>query len=330
MLYIHGMGDVYPDNIISNDFLQELNIGTNPQWILERVGIRERRTLLSLDYIKKTYNKNLLEARQHSQYTAAQLGAQAAKKALAKANIETKDIGMVIAGSSATPYYQPANACVIANELGIQALAFDVNSVCATFAVQMNLLNAFDSASLPDYVLIVISETWTNIFDYSHRETAVLAGDAAIAAVVSKKIKSPFVVTNTFANSDPSGWNKVFAPVGKHFQQDGPGVQKFAIKKNLLMIDLLREQGNIAPQEHYFISHQANLVMLQSVCRLANISEDKHLFNVDQYGNCAAAGAPSVLSQNWDKFIMGDKIILTAVGAGLTWGGMVIEVGEKK
>ena len=128
--------------------------------------------------------------------------------------------------------------------------------------------------------------------------------------------------------SNPDAWEKVQTKTGHHFHQDGLSVQKFAIKKTIETFKLLEAQSGIALNQHYFISHQANLIMLKSVCKKLKIPAEKHLFNVDQYGNCGAAGAPSVLSQHWDQFVVGDSITLVVVGAGLTWGGMSIEVGE--
>lgn len=326
MLYIHGIGHYHPPNIIDNQFLEDLDIDTNDQWIMERVGIRERRTALSLDYIKETYNKNPTDAVDHMQLSSTEIGVKAAHMALERAHLSPNDIGMVISGSCAPQYSLPANACRIAAELGITAPAFDVNSACSTFAAHLHWINQMQVDSLPDYILAVIPETWTCSIDFSDRKTAVLIGDCSVATILSKKIKSNMAVTYTTMTSDPSGWNKVVTPTGKHFHQEGAAVQKFAIKKTLLTLKELRSVMSTDPSQHYFIGHQANLIMLQSVCRWANIAEEKHLYNVDQYGNCGAAGAPSVLSQHWTDFSYGDTIALVVVGAGLTWGGMLIEI----
>jgi len=152
----------------------------------------------------------------------------------------------------------------------------------------------------------------------------VLFGDGAIALIVSKKHKSNTYITHTTMESNPSGYKAITLPAGGHFYQEGPVVQKFAIKKTLLTIEKLRNACNIEHNNYYFIGHQANLAMLRSVCKLANIRPEHHLYNVDKFGNCGAAGAPSVLSQNWDSFKSGDQIILVVVGAGLTWGGIII------
>lgn len=98
MIYVHGIGHFHPDHIIDNQFLTDLNIDTSNDWIMERVGIRKRRTVLSLNYIKETYNQSALSVGPHIKYTNAQTGAMAAKLALKHANLNPEDIGMVIAG----------------------------------------------------------------------------------------------------------------------------------------------------------------------------------------------------------------------------------------
>ena len=158
MIYIHGIGHFHPENVIDNQFFEELNIGTHNEWILERVGIHQRRTVLSLDYIRETYNKIPASIGPHIQCSNAQTGANAARMALERANLLPEMIGMVIAGSCSPQYSLPADACVIAAELGIQAFAFDVNSACSTFAAHMHLINQMQAESLPDYILLVIPD----------------------------------------------------------------------------------------------------------------------------------------------------------------------------
>jgi 3-oxoacyl-[acyl-carrier-protein] synthase-3 len=234
---------------------------------------------------------------------------------------------MVISASCSPTYSLPANACVIAKESGIDAFAVDISSACSSFAAHIHFLNNMHVDAMPDYVVCVIPESWTTTTDFSDRKTAVLIGDGAAAVVVSKQHAAAMFVEHTLMRSNPDAWEKVQTKTGHHFHQDGLSVQKFAIKKTIETFNLLQEKSDTALNQHYFISHQANLTMLKSVCAKLNIADEKHLFNVDQYGNCGAAGAPSVLSQNWELFKTGDRITLVVVGAGLTWGGMSIVVG---
>jgi 3-oxoacyl-[acyl-carrier-protein] synthase III len=326
MIFIHGIGHFHPENIIDNQFLTDLNIGTNNEWIIERVGIEQRRTVLSLDYISKTYNNPPLTIGSHIQYTNAQTGSIASKKALEQANLSAKDIGMVIAGGCLPQYSLPAEACMIAAELGIEAPAFDINSACSTFAIHMNFINQMSTENLPDYILLVSPENMSRCVNFLDRKVAVLLGDGTSAIIVSKKHRSNAIISSVMIGSNPGSYSTIMNPAGHHFYQEGPIVQRFAIKKMGSILEHFRDKFSILPEEHYFIGHQANLTMLRSICKIHKVSKNLHLYNVDQFGNCGAAGAPSVLSQNWSKFVSGDQIVLAVVGAGLTWGGMLIKI----
>src|SRR5689334_13267102 len=137
MLYLHSIGHFHPDNVIDNRFLEGLDIGTSDQWIVERTGIRSRRTVLPLSYILETRNRDPRAADGASLLTNAETGCRAASVALQRAGLKNSDIGLVISGSSSPRTSAPAEACIIANALGIEAPAMDINSACSTFAVQL-------------------------------------------------------------------------------------------------------------------------------------------------------------------------------------------------
>ena len=325
MLHIHGIGHFHPENIIDNAFLESLDIGTSDEWILERVGIRERRTVLSLDYIRDTHNADPRAAYEASAYTNSQTAARAARMALDRAGLEPGDVGMVIAGGCSPQYLTPAEGCTVAAELGITAPAFDINSACSTFVAHLNFLGRMRPESLPDFVLIVSAENNTRVVNYSDRATAVLWGDGSSAAVVSTRVPARAAVRRTSFASDPAGWDNVTIPTGGFFQQDGPAVQRFAIRRTASTAEeLLAKRDGDLDVEPWFIGHQANLTMLTSSAARAGVAESRHLYNVDCFGNCGAAGAPGVLSQNWERFSAGDRIALVVVGAGLSWGGALI------
>jgi 3-oxoacyl-[acyl-carrier-protein] synthase-3 len=326
MLYIHGAATFYPENIIDNNFLESLDIGTSAEWILERVGIETRRTVLPLDYIKATKNSNPQAAREAALYTNAQTGALAAKQALQRAGISKEDIGMVISGTCTPESHCPAEACMIASELEIEVPSFDLNSSCSSVAAQLKMLSDMKAEELPDYILVVNPSNSTPYVNYADRTSAVLWGDATTALVVSAKVPAQLVVQKSLLESSPKGWDKVKFPISGHFIQNGRSVQTFAIKKSVKVIKDLKEFiSSEYLNQVKFIGHQANLLMLNSVCRAAEIADVNHLYNVHRFGNCGAAGAPSNISENWNTFKDGDHIILAVVGAGLTWGGLLIE-----
>jgi 3-oxoacyl-[acyl-carrier-protein] synthase III len=327
-LYLHGLGHFHPENCIDNAFLASLNIGTDDAWIMERVGIRTRRTVLPLDYILRTKNEHPSEAAHWSVHTNAETGAFAARMAIERAGITLSQIGLVIAGGCSPQYSIPAEACQVAAQLGLSVPAYDLNSACSSFAVQLHSLRMMRPEAVPDYVLVLNIENTTRTVDYRDRRTAVLWGDGSSAAVVSARVPAPVKVRHSVVHSDPAGWNKVLIPAGGHFTQEGSAVQGFAIRKSVATLNELAGHLSGSRADLVFVGHQANLLMLNAVCERGNIDPAHHLFNVDAFGNCGAAGAPGVLSQNWDGLPPQAEIALVVVGSGLTWGGVLIEVAR--
>jgi 3-oxoacyl-[acyl-carrier-protein] synthase-3 len=327
MLYFHGFGHFHPENKIDNAFLEALDIGTSDQWIMERVGIKSRRTVLSLDYIRATRNKDTRAAREASLYSNAETGRRAALMAIERAGISPEDIGMVIAGGCSPETCIPAEASAIAKALGIERPAFDLHSACSSFGAQVHFLSQMGPA-LPEYVLILSPENMTRAIDFSDRSAAVLFGDATSAAVVSTKVPSRARAAFTTFGGSPAGAGEVVVTRTGHFGQNGPAVHKFAIK---MMTSLLRGIQARLPIERanrlIYVGHQANLTMLESVCKRCEVPPERHFYNIVDYGNQSAAGAPTVLSQRWESFKDGDVIAVAVVGSGLSWSSLQIEIG---
>lgn len=325
-LYIHGVGHFHPPNVIDNSFLEALQIEVDGAWVKERVGISERHTVLSLDYIEKTHNKEPYLIGPHIEFSNAETSVHAINMALERAQLQPAQIGMVIAGSCSPEYSLPADACAIAAKLNLKVPTFDINSACTTFVSHLYVINNMESESLPDYILLVIPDNTTRHINYSDRRTAVLWGDCSTAIIVSKKIKSNLCIEAVTTESNPLEWKKIILPAGGYFYQDGNAVQRFAIKQMIATTKKMMDKAHLQPGQYYFIGHQANLRILENVCEKLQIPSEKHRYNIDQFGNCGAAGAPSVLSQNWERFKSGDIILMTMVGAGLSWGGIIIRV----
>jgi 3-oxoacyl-[acyl-carrier-protein] synthase-3 len=322
MLYLHGAGHFHPDNVIDNAFLEALDIGTTDQWIVDRVGIRERRTVLPLDY---THNQDPAAGAEAATLSNAQTGARAAAMAIQRAGLAPSDIGLVIAGSCTPESSCPAEACTVAAQANIDAPAYDINSACSSLAAQLHVLAGMADA-LPDYVLLVHPDNSTREVDYRDRNSCVLWGDGSSALVVSARHPAPLRVEHTVFTSEPRGHDKVQFLRHGHFRQDGRTVQTFAIKRT---VGLLRQltPPDVSP---FFIGHQANLTMLMSASRRVGVDDARHWYNVDRYGNCGAAGGPTVLSERWGELPAGATLIMAVVGSGLSFGGARIEVGDAK
>ncbi|MCC6334450.1 MAG: ketoacyl-ACP synthase III [Myxococcales bacterium] len=328
MLYLHSLGHFHPENVIDNQFLESLDIGTDDEWILERVGIRQRRTVLPLDFIRSSRNADLAAAQEAALYSNVETARRAALMALERAKLGPSDIGMVVAGGCAPEMQIPSEAARVANALGIEAPAFDVNSACSSFGAQLHLLAQM--TALPRFVLVVNPENTTRVVDYRDRANAVLWGDGTSAAIVSTQVRARLAVTRTLLESSPAGCALVTVPRFGHFAQEGSQVQRFAIKTTLACLERLlpgararvaRTGGRVR-----FVGHQANGMMLDSVAKRAGVDAADHFRNVEDFGNTGAAGAPSVLSQRWGELGAGDSVVLVVVGSGLTWAALELEV----
>jgi len=320
-LHLHGLGHFQPDNEITNRFLEELDIGTNDDWIMERVGIRSRRTTLPLDYIRTTKNVEPRAALEAAEQSNPEMAAHAARLAIERAGLSPADIGMVLSGSSAPDSASPCEAAYIARELDLEVPVFDVNSACTSLFAQLYVLSLMRADALPRYVLVCAPEALSRTVDYRDRSAAVLWGDAAAAAVVSLCEPGRAEVVGNRLTSSPAGADHVTVPRLGHFAQDGRKVQMFAIKKTCEMLGELRNEFEVPERDFHFVGHQANLRVLETVCRRCEIPSERHHFNVEWYGNTGCASAASVVSMEWEKWSPQDDIGVVGVGSGLSWAG---------
>jgi 3-oxoacyl-[acyl-carrier-protein] synthase-3 len=327
-VFLHGMGHAHPRVEITNRFLEDLDIGTNDAWILERVGIRSRRSVLPLEYIRETRNADPWAALEAAELSNADLGARAAEMAIERAGISRADIGMLIAGTSASDTQSPAEACNIAHALELEVPSFDVQSACTSFYVQLHLLSLMDPERLPDFVLLAAPDTLTTTVDYNDRAAAVLWGDGAAAAVISTRHSAPGRILGTSLECSPAGAEKVVVPRAGHFRQEGRTVQMFGIKRMACCVARLREQFAAEDRVFHFVGHQANLRMLETVRSQCGIPSECHHTNVEWYGNTGAASSASIISMNWGKWTPRDDVAVAGIGAGLTWSSYLVRFEE--
>ena len=329
-LHLHGLGHFHPENEITNSFLESLDIETSDDWIMDRVGIRSRRTALPLDYIRETHNRDPRAAIEAADYSNAELGMRAAAMAMERAQVSKDQIGMVICGGCAPDFAIPAEAARIAELLDIEAPSFDIGSACTSFYAAINMLSMMDPEKPPAFVLVIASEVMTRTVNYDDRNSAVLWGDAAAAAVISTRNPGRATIVGSNLDSSPAGQSKVIIPRLGFFEQDGRAVQMFAIRKTIAGLNQLIEDYSEDERNLHFVGHQANLRMLENVCRKCEIPDERHHYNVDWYGNTGAASGLSVVSMTWDKWLPTDNIAMVGVGSGLTWGRQLIRMTKRK
>jgi 3-oxoacyl-[acyl-carrier-protein] synthase-3 len=243
--------------------------------------------------------------------------------ALERAGLAPSDIGMIVAGGCSPQTLIPAEASLVAKELGIEAPAFDMHSACSTFGTHLHFLSQMGDA-LPDYVLALTIENNTRVVDYGDRATAVLWGDGCAAAIVSTKHAGRARMLHSQFGGSPEGARDVMVPHAGYFTQNGAKVHKFAIKRMSSLFEGCRAATD-RPDELVYVGHQANLTMLQSVAKRCRVPEGRHWFNIDRFGNQGAAGAPAVLSQRWESIEAGARVAAVVVGSGLSWSSVLLQ-----
>ena len=324
MLNLIALGHHHPENVLDNAFFESLDIGTNDQWIVSRVGVHQRRTVLPLDYIRETKNADIRQADRVATVSNPESGARAARMAVERAGIDMSEVGMVIAGGCCPRWSSPAEASAIARLLELEVPAFDVQAACSTFGLQLHVARQMADA-LPDYVLCICAESNTRTVDYSDRSSCVWWGDGSSAALGATKHPGKARILDTTFGAAPSGAMDVVIPRAGHFTQHGGRVHKFAIKR---MTSLFRDCRALLPadraDELVYVGHQANGTMLDAVTKRCQVPAELHWKNIEKFGNQGSAGAPVVVSQRWDDIAPGTHVATIVVGAGLSWSRVLM------
>ncbi|MBC7661357.1 MAG: ketoacyl-ACP synthase III [Chitinophagaceae bacterium] len=329
--YLHAMGHFHPETVVPNSFFDTLDIGSEESWIEDRTGIRSRRSVLAIEDIAdlRWGRKTLQQLRQEGRVLSIADFATEAWKCLITRypDLDPKTIDTLICGTSIPDFDIPANACTIAAKLGWSCLSFDANSACSSFVLDLHVARQMISTGAQKTMAIFNPERYSLRMDYTDRNSCILFGDGCSAAILSSEHRPGSLrVVDTLLYSDPSGCDLVKVPEGQCFSQNGKAVQKFAITRTIEVTEQILARNDLSPKNvKYFTGHQANLRMITSAADRLGIATDHHLHNVAELGNQGAAGAPSVLSMNWDRFEKGDLIVLAVVGSGLTWGATILE-----
>ncbi len=326
MIHIVGMGFAYPDEKISNQFLEDLGTGASATWISDKIGIETRRSSLPLEYIAETRNSDPRAAVDACTDTPTSLGVRAALMACEQAGIDPDQLGMVVANCCTPAQTTPSEAQRIGKELGIKrARVFDVFSACPAFALHVDFVNNHKEEALPDYILCISTATLTQKVDYNNRTDGSIWGDGAAAYILSPRKEGRLAVHATSFTTDPSRSDAVVIDTFGYFHQDGRAVRNFSVMQTVKMMRTLETTHAIDWNHDIFIGHQANYTMLQQITANRKVPESNHWHNVVHVGNQAGAGAPASLAEHWDDIEKGQKIVVAVVGAGLSWGSILLE-----
>jgi 3-oxoacyl-[acyl-carrier-protein] synthase-3 len=319
---ILGTGAYVPEAILSNADLEKM-VETSSEWIVDRSGISERR----------------IAAPEEDTVSMAVL---AGRQAVANAGIEPEQLSYIVLGTNTPPYFFPAGAIRVQEELGIggKAAAFDLQAGCCGFNYALYVGERL-VAPEGDYALVIGSDTNSRFTDWTDRTTCVLFGDGAGAVVVGPstrgRIIKSFIASklnmNLFCESEFDHQVSPFLPIqthtSRHFlRMDGRDVFKFAVNAVKESIPRIVEMAGMNQEEiDYLIIHQANYRILDAGARFAKVPMDKVFINVHKYGNTSAASVPIALHEALQegKIRTGDKVLLISFGAGATWGATLLE-----
>lgn len=315
---ICGMGSYVPAYKMDNDEIAKL-VETSDAWIRERTGIRER-------HVAKTE-------------TTTYMAAQAAKRALEDAGVFPEEIELIIVATLSSDIITPCTACEVQKEIGAaQAACFDINAACSGFTIAYNMVDAFFEAGQYRTALIVAAESLSRLTDWTDRNTCILFGDGAGAAVVKKGAgRHYFSVTHSdgergFALTCKNRLTAGAEPFPREYYIDmnGQEIFKFAVRKVPELIRELLQKNNVRQEEvTWFVVHQANSRILESVARHLGEPSFKFPMNLQHYGNTSSASIPILLDEmnRQGKLKKRDKVLIAGFGAGLTWSGNILDWG---
>lgn len=318
---ITGLASYIPDDILDNEMLSQM-VDTNDEWITTRVGVKQRRILS--------------DSGKGSSY----MGIKAVQKLLADTGTNPEDVDLLICATSNPDYRFPSTASVIAHGCGLtRSYSYDIQAACAGFLVALQDARGYICSGLYRKIVVVAAEKMSSMTDYQDRSTCPLFGDAA-ACMLVEPTDEPVGIIDAEFHVDGSGLPNLVMKAGgsarptsqetldarEHYvYQEGRAVYRAAVVDMLTSSRSVMERNGLDGDSiDYFVPHQANLRIIEAISKRMDVPEEKVLVNIVNRGNTSAASIPLCLDENRDKLKPGDKIVMTAFGAGFTWGAMYI------
>jgi 3-oxoacyl-[acyl-carrier-protein] synthase-3 len=319
---ITGLGSYVPERVVTNDDLSTM-METSDEWITERTGIRERRIAAPEEAL-------------------SDLALPAAREALADAGLTGPDLDLIIVATVTPDMAFPATAAILADQLGAHdAGAYDLSAGCTGFMYAVAQAYGMLAGGLAQRALVVGGDVLSKIMDWSDRSTAVLFGDGAGAVVMERVGAGGFLGFELGA--DGSGGPQLYLPAGGsrtpatedsvadrlHFvQMNGREVFKFATRVLVSSAEaVLAECGRTVEEVDVYVPHQANVRIIDYATQKLGIPEDRVVIDVDRYGNTSSGSIPLALADAKadGRLAAGRLVLMTGMGAGLTWGSGLIE-----
>ena len=302
---ITGTGSYVPSNFMDNFDLSNI-VDTNDTWIQERTGIIRRH--ISTDD------------------TTISMASKAADQAIKNAGISPNDIDLILVATMSPQAVLPCTACEVQKSIQAdQATCFDLNAACSGFLYAYNTAQAYIASEVYKTVLVIGTETLSNLVDWKDRGTCILFGDGAGAVVLSATEEG---VYSTVTHSDGQKKDALTCDLGSVIKMNGQEIFKFAVKQIPICIQELLEKNHLAVSDiTYFVLHQANKRIIEAVAKRLHVDLEHFPMNLQEYGNTSSASIPILLHEMNEKNMLhrGDKVIMAGFGAGLTWGATLLE-----
>jgi 3-oxoacyl-[acyl-carrier-protein] synthase-3 len=323
---IRSLATYVPPHVLTNADLEKL-VDTTDEWIMQRVGIRERHIAAP-------------------GVGTSDLGKEAAIKAIARAGLTPDDIGLIVTGTVTPDMLFPSTTCLIQHKIGAHhAWGFDLSAACSAFTYALTTASQLVATGAHEHALVVGADVMSSIIDYQDRATCVLFGDGAGAVVVSAAEEGQGAILDFEHEIDGSGGVALFMPGGgslrpashetvdqrmHYVKQDGRAVFKFAVRKTEEIAHRILERNGLTTSDlDLFVSHQANRRIIESAAEKLGLGTDKMIINIDKYGNTTAATIPLALNDAVcsGRLKKGDLVLLASVGAGFTVGAVLLRWG---
>ncbi len=327
--YIRSIGRFLPEKRLTNKELEKM-VDTSDEWIVSRTGIKERR---------------ILEPGLGNSYMAV----RAARECLERADTYPEEIDAIIVATVTPDMFFPSTACLVQRELGAsKAWGFDLSAGCSGFVFALSTAAQFVESGRYAKVLVIGSDVMSSIIDYTDRNTCVLFGDAAGAVLVEQCPEPGYGIIDFIQRCDGSGEPYLHMKAGgsrkpatietvknkEHFvYQEGRQVFKVAVTEMAAVTEAILRKNNLTGDDIAFlIPHQANLRIIKACADRVKIPMDRVVINIDRFANTTAATIPlclyDILVEN-KQVQKGDYLVLSAFGAGYTWGSLLIKWWEE-
>ncbi len=320
---ISALGTYVPPRLLTNADLEQM-VDTNNEWILSRVGIRERHIA-------------------EKGVATSDLAVEASKKALAMRGLDASQIQAIIVGTVTPDMFFPSTACIVQHKLGAKgAWGFDLSAACSAFLYSMQVGAQFIASGAHQRVLAIGSDVMSSIIDYTDRATCVIFGDGAGAAILEPARDDSEGLIDFIHEVDGSGGQFLYMPGGgslhpssketlekkmHYVHQDGQQVFKFAVRKQTeLCLRLLERNGLTGADIDVFIPHQANLRIINATAERLGLRPNSVVINIDRFGNTTAGTIPLAMNTAIEegKLTKGNLVLLASVGAGFTVGAALM------